>query len=195
MRRLTESLLQLARFDAGQEQIQRRRTDLAELARTCAERIRPLAAERNVQIQCALGLTQIAADSDRLAQVMSNAIQYNKEGGRIEVRTTMENGTAILTVSDTGVGIAAKDLPHIFDRFYRADTARSGASGRTGLGLAISKAIVEAHGGTIEVSSKPGAGTTFTVRLPNTEGIESGTTRRASDPARCSVEKRRDAEA
>ena len=77
-----------------------------------------------------------------------------------------ENGLAVLAVADTGQGIAAKDLPRVFGRFYRADASRTGA-GNTGLGLAITKAIVEAHGGTIEVASAEGAGTTFTVQLPS----------------------------
>ena len=76
----------------------------------------------------------------------------------------MQGGLAVLTVSDTGTGIPAEDLPHVFKRFYRGDKSRTG--GNAGLGLAISKAIVEAHGGAIEVSSTENAGTTFTVRLP-----------------------------
>ena len=78
----------------------------------------------------------------------------------------LQGSMILLAVSDTGSGISSADLPHVFERFYRADQSRS--SGQTGLGLAISKAIVEAHGGTIEVSSKPPAGTTFTVVLPAT---------------------------
>jgi signal transduction histidine kinase len=75
----------------------------------------------------------------------------------------------VLTVSDTGLGILAEDLPHIFERFYRADKARSGVQGRTGLGLAICKAIVDAHGGVVEVKSESGAGSTFLVKLPLSE--------------------------
>ena len=83
---------------------------------------------------------------------------------RVQVAT--QNGSAVVTVADTGPGIGAEDLPRVFERFYRADQARSNALGGAGLGLSICKAIVEAHGGTIAVASEPGAGATFTVRLP-----------------------------
>jgi heavy metal sensor kinase len=169
MRRLTESLLELARFDACQEHIQHEQLDLSEKIRTCVERIRPLAQERGIQIRCDLTPLPVCGDADRLGQVitnlLSNAIHYNKPNGEIRVSIRGENGAAIVTVADTGAGIAAEDLPHIFERFYRADKSRSRSAGRSGLGLAISKAIVEAHGGMIEVTSQPGAGTTFNVRL------------------------------
>jgi two-component system sensor histidine kinase BaeS len=84
----------------------------------------------------------------------------------VRITGERQNGAVVLSVSDDGPGIAAEDLPRIFERFYRADKARSGSGGHTGLGLAISKAIVEAHGGSLEASSRPGAGATFTVRLP-----------------------------
>lgn len=92
-------------------------------------------------------------------------MQYNKPDGEVRVQLESQNGLARLTVSDTGLGIDAEDLPHVFERFFRADQSRTGA-GNAGLGLAISKAIVEAHGGTIEVSSIKNAGSIFTVRLP-----------------------------
>jgi len=168
IRRLTESLLQLARWDAGQEAIQHSPVNLADRTRACLELIRPLADERGIRILCDLAPGQALGDADPLDQIiinlLTNAIQYNKLHGEIRVATRAENGAAILTVADTGQGIAGEDLPHIFKRFYRADKSR--AQGRTGLGLAISKAIVDAHGGSIEVSSQSGAGTTFTVRLP-----------------------------
>ena len=99
--------------------------------------------------------------------LVSNAIFYNRPGG--EVRVTLANTPdgIKLTVSGTGQGIAAADLPHIFERFYRADGARFSAAGNVGLGLSISKAIIESHGGTIEAASMPSRGSTFTVHLPS----------------------------
>ncbi len=170
MRRLTESLLELARLDAGQDKLNRERFDLAGKARACLDRLRPLAAPRGVQLHADLQPVEVVGDPDRLGQLvtnlLTNAIYYNREGGEVTVSVRREDATAILSVADTGAGIAAEDLPHIFERFYRADKARGTAEGRTGLGLAICQAVVQAHGGTIEVSSEPGAGTTFLVKLP-----------------------------
>ncbi len=112
----------------------------------------------------------IEAASDELRRALSNlivnAISYTPPGGSITVTTRMIQDSAEIAVRDTGIGIDADDLPRIFQRFYRADQARSIHTGGTGLGLAISKKIVEAHGGSIEVESAPGAGSTFRVRLP-----------------------------
>ena len=138
MRRLIESLLELARLDAGQQKMKRSRFDLAQTARDCVTLVGPLAEERRVKIVCEVPPLECLGDSERLAQV--------------------------LTVGDTGLGISTEDLSRVFDRFYRADSSRT--SGNTGLGLAISKAIVEAHGGEIEVSSQLGIGSIFTLRLP-----------------------------
>ena len=170
IRRLAESLLQLAHFDAGQEPMRRSAVDLAENARVCAGRIGPLAKERGIKIRCDLGPAETFGDADRFSQLitnlLTNAIHYNKPNGEILVSTHSENGGAVLTVTDSGQGIAAEDIRHVFERFYRADKSRSRSEGRSGLGLAICKAIVDSHGGTIDVSSELGAGTTFTVRLP-----------------------------
>ncbi len=172
MRKLIESLLELARLDAGQETLKRLRFDLSQAANECVELVRPLANERGVKIISELAPLQIAGDSGRLAQVvtnlLTNAIQYNHAGGEVRVKLEPQGGLAVLTVADTGRGISAEDLPHVFERFYRADKSRTASNGNAGLGLAISKAVVEAHGGTIEVSRKENAGTTFTVRLPIT---------------------------
>jgi two-component system OmpR family sensor kinase len=169
MRRLTESLLELARFDSGREEVQRPPFNIAENARACVERLRPLADARGVKIECDLAAATIRFNAERFGQVLTNlvtnAIQYNKPGGEVRVSTRAEETDALLVVADNGAGIAAEDLPHIFERFYRADKSRSRAEGRAGLGLAICQAIVEAEGGRIEVSSQPGAGATFTVRL------------------------------
>ena len=170
MRQLTQALLELARFDGNQEPLRHERLDLAEQTRTCVELVRPLANRSGLQIKCKLDSAMILGDSRRVGEVatnlLSNAVQFNKEQGEIRVGTRQQDGFAILTVTDTGQGIAAEDLPHIFERFYQADKSRSRSSGHSGLGLAICKVIIDAHGGTIEVSSQPTVGTTFTVRLP-----------------------------
>jgi len=112
----------------------------------------------------------VMGDADRLRQVLdnliNNAIHYTPDGGRIELSLYCRNKEAIITVSDTGQGIAPEDLAHIFDRFYRADKARTRAAGGTGLGLSIVKWIVDAHQGRIEVESTPGEGSAFRIFLP-----------------------------
>ena len=169
MRRLIESLLELARFDAGQEVLKRMRFDLAKTISDSAELVQTLAEERGVKVISELAPLEITGDSERLAQVvanlLTNAIQFNRPGGEVRVKLAAQTGLAVLEIADTGRGIAPEDLPRVFERFYRADPARTGA-GNAGLGLSICKAIVEAHGGTIEAASEKNRGTTFTVRLP-----------------------------
>ncbi len=170
MRRLIESLLALARLDAGQEVLKRLHFDFSKTVSDCVELLKPIAEERGVKIFTAPEPVEITGDSERLAQVvtnlLTNAIQYNRPDGDVRVKLESRNGMAILTVSDTGQGIAAEDLPRVFERFYRADKSRS--TGGNGLGLAIARAVVEAHGGTIEAASEENVGTTFIVRLPMT---------------------------
>jgi signal transduction histidine kinase len=144
--------------------------DLAQVARECVELVRPLAARRKIEFDCDLAPVQCLGDAERLSQVvtnlLTNAIQFNREQGEIRVSLEANGSSAQFQVADSGVGITAEDLPHIFERFYRADKSRSRAEGRNGLGLAICKAIVDAHGGSIEVASQVGSGSTFTVKLP-----------------------------
>ncbi len=172
MRRLIESLLELARIDAGQETMNRIRFDLANTTRECVEMIRPLADEKRITIRAELLPAGCHGDTERVSQVvlnlLTNAVQHNKDGGEIRVSTKHINGSAVLVVSDNGPGIALEHLPHLFKRFYRADAARTASQGRSGLGLAISSAIIHAHGGNIGVESKVGEGSSFTVRLPVT---------------------------
>lgn len=169
MRKLIESLLALARFDAGQEVLKRMQFDFSRTIAEAMDLVQPLADERGVKIISELAPLEITGDAERLAQVvtnlLTNAVQYNRSEGEVRVNLESQNGLAVLKVADTGPGIAAEDLPRVFGRFFRADPSRTGA-GNAGLGLAISKAIVEAHGGTIEVASEENVGTTFTVRLP-----------------------------
>jgi two-component system, OmpR family, sensor kinase len=170
MRKLIESLLELARLDAGEERMKQERFDLSRVARDCVELVRPLATDRGVEIRCELSAVECVGDSERIGQVvtnlLSNAIHFNREKGEVRVVARSENGTAFLAVADTGVGIPSEELPHIFERFYRVDKSRARIQGKTGLGLAICKAIVEAHSGAILVTSQTGAGSTFEVRLP-----------------------------
>jgi signal transduction histidine kinase len=174
MRRLTESLLELARLDSGNESHPRANVDLAEAARLCVDRTRPLAAQHSIRLHGDFASAQALCVPDRLDQLignlLTNAIYYNKAGGEVHIATFTEADAAVLTIADTGFGIAPADLPHIFNRFYRgfqhADEGHSRAVSHAGLGLAICKAIVDAEGGTIEAASTLHTGTTFTVRLP-----------------------------
>jgi two-component system OmpR family sensor kinase len=169
MRRLTESLLLLARWDAGQETLRREPCDLAQVAAESVELIRPLAGVRGLTVEIALAAAPCRGDADRLGQValnlLANAVAYNRSGGLIRVSTAVQAGSAVMEVADTGIGIAVADQPRVFERFYRVDPARSGQGG---LGLAIALAVVRAHGGTLAVQSELGHGSTFTMSLPLT---------------------------
>ena len=171
MRQLIESLLILARQDAGEIAPKREPARLDAMADDVVEMLRPLARERGVTLHAELAAVQMACDAQQLRQVLTNlvgnAIEYNRPSGEVRVKLASEGGEVLLTVADTGVGIAPEDLPHIFERFYRADKSRATTEGHTGLGLAICDAIVKSHGGRIEATSTPGQGSKFTVRLPS----------------------------
>jgi heavy metal sensor kinase len=169
MRHLIESLLELARLDAGQERIKHEPVDLADVARDVIELVSPLAEARGITIHTELARAPTCGDVVRLAQVVTNlvtnAIEHNFERGEVRVATCATDTGSEVIVADNGPGIAQTHLPHVFDRFYRADAARSSAAAHTGLGLAIAKVIVEAHGGTLEAASANGGGAIFTMRL------------------------------
>ena len=171
MIRLVGSLLTLARADAGQIPPAVEPVDLAELVAGAVEQVRPLAGERGVELSVASGpAVTLQADEGLLLQLLlnllDNAVKYTPSGGRATVGWDAKDGQAELWVRDTGAGIAAEHLPHVFDRFYRVNKARSRAQGGVGLGLSICRWIAEAHGGSISVQSSPGQETTFTVVLP-----------------------------
>ena len=171
MRGLIESLLELASLDAAHQPLKRATFNLSQTAAECLELVRPLAAERDITLHAELPPMECLGDSDRVALVitnlLTNAIYYNKDQGEIRISVNQDRCAVTLTVADTGLGISADDLPHVFERFWRADPSRSRANGRTGLGLAIAKSIVEAHGGSIEAVSELNKGSTFTIRLPS----------------------------
>jgi signal transduction histidine kinase len=170
MRRLTDSLLQLARLDEGDGLGTALPLDLGEVARAQAEALRPLAIQKGLLLEVLTSSAPVCGDAERLGQVVTNlvanAIQYTPSGGTVKVRTVASGDDCSLVVEDSGIGIAVEDLPHVFDRFFRADRARRRAEGHSGLGLAICRAIVEAHQGRISVESAPGVGSVFSVRIP-----------------------------
>lgn len=168
MRSIVEGLLTLARADAKAVQLRRERVSLTTLADEVMRLHRPLAAERGVTVTVESdGDVAATGDPERLRELVSNlvsnAIRYNRDGGSVSVRLSRDGATARLAVDDTGIGIPAEDLPHVFERFYRADKSRT--RGGTGLGLAIVKWIVDAHAGTVSVESVPGR-TRFAITLP-----------------------------
>jgi heavy metal sensor kinase len=169
---LIENLLSLARADAGRESLDIRNLDFRDIVQNAANNWRrPIAAQ-------GLAFTEdvekdnlfVAADKTALARLVNilidNAVKYTPSPGSIELRLEQRNGKALLAVRDTGVGISTEEQTRIFERFYRADEARTRESGGAGLGLAIARWIVEQHRGSITVTSAPGAGSTFVVQLP-----------------------------
>ena len=174
MTELLDSLLTLARADEGRAELHREPVDLRQILEEAGETGELLAEHAGVGIDIRLPAEPVVVSVDRsrvrqlALNLIENAVKYTPRGGQVSVELGSSNGRAVFTVADTGIGIAPGDLPHVFDRFWRADSARTRTSERagTGLGLAICKWIAEAHGGTIEVQSRPGRGTTFTVGLP-----------------------------
>ncbi len=169
--KIVESLLAISRLDAGEARMERERFDLAELAVTTADQMRLLAEDKNVSLSCERsGSVEVEGDRARLKQVvvnlLDNAIKYTPGGGSVRLRVSSANGDASLAVEDSGIGIPADALPHLFERFYRVDQARSRQMGGAGLGLAIVKSIVTAHGGEVAVESVDGEGSRFRVELP-----------------------------
>jgi heavy metal sensor kinase len=168
---LVSGLLVLSRLDAGETQRECAELDLAELARSTAEQMRLMAEDRGISIELsALHRAVIRGDRSRIKQIivnlLDNAIRFTPAKGSVILRTSEDDTYALLEVIDTGVGIPKASLPLVFDRFYRADEARSRDDGGAGLGLSIVKSICSMHGADIEVSSQLGEGSCFRVRFP-----------------------------
>ena len=169
--RLVESLLVLSRADGGQIRLGSEPVDLAALARDVADQLAVLAEEKSQRVDvhapCEVPFVVDPAVLRRaVINLVDNAIKYSPEGAAIRVSVEGRDGRAIIEVRDEGPGIAEEHRPHVFDRFYRVDKARSREFGGVGLGLSIARWAVEAHGGVIEVESEPGAGSTFRISLP-----------------------------
>jgi len=169
MRSLVESLLVLARQDNTSSPLPNEPCDLTTIVKEAVKLLRPLAEEKQIRIGTDLQEISLLGDARSLSMVvtnlLSNAIHHQEAGGSVMLRLAAEGERISLDVTDTGKGIPAEHLPHLFDRFYRIDPARAGSGGHSGLGLAIVKAIVDNHEGEIQVTSEPGKDTTFHVSL------------------------------
>jgi len=169
---LIEHLLLLARADAGSSVLPMLRIDALEILRNICVQAKLLSDAKQLAFSQEIPAGECCVQGDatsleRLFRILlDNAVKYTPAGGKISIRARSEGSFVIIEVRDTGVGIAASDLPRVFDRFYRADRARSPESGGTGLGLAIAQWIVNVHHGQIHVESEPSKGSLFQVRLP-----------------------------
>jgi signal transduction histidine kinase len=172
LQRLVEDLRTLSLADAGELTLNLRPVAPQALLERSAVAYRHQAQQQDaaLRVEAAPALPEVNVDPERMAQVLgnlvSNALRYTPDGGQITLSAQHQAGVVLLTVQDTGAGIAPDALPRIFDRFYRGDEARQAQEGESGLGLAIAKSLVELHGGRITVQSKQGQGTAFTIALP-----------------------------
>ena len=169
---LVESLMLLARADAEKEPIERASVDLRNIVRIAAEQGEKLASSRHVRFFADVPSSPlpICADAEAIRRavlvLVDNAIKYSNPGGHVSISVGEDGTDAVVSVADTGMGIAPEDLPHIFDRFWRADRARSRSHGGAGLGLSIAKWIADVHRGSIHVESTIGQGSVFRLRIP-----------------------------
>ncbi len=184
---LVSGLLVLSRLDAGETQGDWVDVDLAELALSTAEQMRLMAEDRGIEIDLSgLKKTVIQGDRARLKQVvvnlLDNAIRFTPRAGTVRLRTAADHAGSVLEVSDTGVGIPSSAIPHVFDRFFRVDEARSREDGGAGIGLSIVKSICSVHGAEIEVESQLQCGSCFRVRFPRRSASPSAITAAPSAP-------------
>ncbi|MEM7118134.1 MAG: ATP-binding protein [Chloroflexota bacterium] len=175
MTRLVGDLLLLARADSGGLPLHWRTVELDNVLFEVYRQVSLL--DRGVEVVLtAVDQVKVNGDPDRLKQLIlnlvDNAIKYTLAGGRVTLSLSKESGWASVVIADTGVGIPKDDLPHIFERFYRVDKARSRNQGGSGLGLSIAKWIADAHGAVLQVESEPNVGTTFTIKLPVLEEVQ-----------------------
>jgi len=171
MSEIVGKLLLLARSDAGCEPVNFRQVDVAALLTGLTQDIEALAQEKRLRLSFGpMTAVEVRGDRVKLRQlflnILDNALRYTPEGGTVSGSVVRQADQAVVTIGDTGIGIPEEHLPFIFDRFYRVDRVRTDGEGGTGLGLAIATSIAKMHGGTIEVESRIGGGSTFRVLLP-----------------------------
>ena len=169
---LVNELLFIARAQAGKIELSKREIDIRDLAEQCVDTARPHAHTRSIELSLDIepDIPAVEADRSKLGQafdnLISNAIKYTPEGGRVDVRVFHEQGSAVLEITDTGVGIPKDEQERLFEQFFRASTATDRSIQGIGLGLHITKLIAEGHGGAITVKSEEGVGSTFCIQVP-----------------------------
>ncbi|MEK7248444.1 MAG: HAMP domain-containing sensor histidine kinase, partial [Chloroflexota bacterium] len=168
---LVGQMLTLARADSSGAKFERTPVDMSRLAEDMTRQMKLLAAEKEIAMDAHTdGAATVSGDEQRLGELLlillDNSIKYTDRGGKVDVTVGQQNGQVRVAVADNGKGIAPESIPRVFDRFYRADKARSREMGGSGLGLAIAKWITDGHDGRLEIESAPGNGTTVTVELP-----------------------------
>jgi len=175
-------LLLLARGDAGREPAQFEHADARALVRDAAEQAREMGATKGIHVNLVLGVEELPVRGSEvklrrlLLILVDNAIKYTSSGGTVTVSAETDDSTVTISVADTGVGISADDLSHIFERFWRADKVRSREVNGAGLGLPIARQIAEQNGARLDVRSEPGLGSVFTVSMPRAVVTERVTT-------------------
>ena len=176
LQRLVNDLQELSRVEAGAIQLQLAPVSPASLIERIQSALGRQFEEKNIQLVTDVepGLPDVLVDKDRIIQVLTNlvgnALQYTPNGGKVTMTTRRERSEILFSVKDTGIGISAEQLTHVFNRFYRTDKSRNRASGGSGIGLTIAKALVQAHQGKIWAESEPGKGATFYFRVPDRIG-------------------------
>jgi heavy metal sensor kinase len=169
--RLIDQILTLARAESGQIRLTFAPVDVGELAASLVEQLEPVAQARTIELRCERnGTVMVNGDAGWLQRLLlnllDNAIKFTKEGGHVVLKVSHEGGRTRIDVRDTGIGMPPEVTPHVFERFFQADPARSSGNDGAGVGLSLVKWIVDRHEGSIAVQSRLGEGSTFTVRLP-----------------------------
>jgi signal transduction histidine kinase len=169
--RLIDQILTLARAESGQIRLTRAPVNLSDLVASLVEQLEPIAAAKSIELRCEPS-PAVVVDGDAgwlqrlLLNLVDNALKFTRENGRVVVRVTREGAAARIDVQDTGVGLSPADARQAFERFFRADPARSSATAGAGLGLSLVQWIAAQHRGTVTVQSRLAEGSTFTVTLP-----------------------------
>jgi signal transduction histidine kinase len=174
--KLVADLLDLSRLEASTPEHELVRLD--QVAEEEVNRFRGVAESAGLTLTSSSSAVSVSGSRRDLAlairNLLENAVRHTPDGGAIDLRLRSDNGDAVVEVIDSGEGIPKRELPRIFERFYRVDTARARATGGTGLGLAIVRHVVEGHGGSVQVESELGLGSTFRLRLPKTDDVIAG---------------------